>query len=216
MNLKLPVSDEESLISEAMSSASPLVHHGLARRLASRAGDIEGTVAIISEDGVYLAAREEAARLLQRVEALRPLATGLDRPPPAGHLWALCLRGGAAALRPLRLDRSRLTIRRQPSLAQEQFLDAFLRASAPAIRQALQEQGGGDVAIFLHDTGPGVIALPKLKELLRGHGFFYEADQLDVRPRPGHVWVWLSTWQEGGTTGLRQLPTAASVSAPAA
>jgi hypothetical protein len=218
VDLKISASEEEALIAEVMSKASGTVHHGLARRMAARSGDAQSTVAIISDDGVYLAARDEAARLLLRVDSLRPLAASLDGPPPPGHLWALCLRGATAALRPLRLDRSRLTIRRPASLVQEQFLDALLWATAPTIRHALAthaESGAPeeDIAIFLHDSGPGVIATRKLQDLLRGHGFFHEADQLDVRPRPGHVWVWLSSWQEGGTTGLRQLTVAAPAQA---
>src|SRR5262249_53763184 len=160
------------------------------RRMAARLGDETDTVAILSEDGVYLASRDEAARLLVRIEALRPLAPGLDRAPPSGHLWALCLRGALAALRPLRLDRSRLTIRRPPTLTQEQYLDALLLASAPAIRQALAVHwhasapaAAHELAVFLHDTGPGVIATRTLQELLRGHGYFHEADQLNARPR---------------------------------
>ena len=218
MELKISASEEEARIAAAMSNASPIVHHGLARRMATRGGDAASTVAIISEDGVYLAARDEAARLLLRVEALRPLAANLEAPPPPGHLWALCIQGKAAALRPLRLDRTQLTIRRPATLVQEQFLDAFLWASAPSIRHALTvHEGGGragaDLAVFLHDTGPGIIVRHKLQDLLRGHGFFHEADQLDAAPRPGHIWVWLSSWQEGGTTGLRQLVVAAPAAA---
>lgn len=215
----LPVHPDEqaALVDAAIADVSPVIHQALARRLAKDRDAARETLVVVSDAGVSVATRQDALRVLKGSQAMNAIANALLHPPTEGHVWLLYLkteRGTVPELRQMRIDTARLSIKRPPTLEQEQILEAFVLAAAPQIidqaseymqtnpTQPLEAAG---IAVYLHDTGPGIILTQKLREILISHGFFSDAEQLMQRAQPHHLWVWVSTWQGGGTAGLRQV-----------
>lgn len=199
----------------ALKEAAPLLYQALARRLSNPGVALADLVVLVVEDGIRLATRAECRAILQRSPAMASLCALLADPPSAGHAYVLCLtHGESPVVYQMPVERGQLTVKRPPTMAQEQLLDALVSTAAPQLLATLAEhlkQHPGyrknpvALAAFLHDTGPGIIPVERLRQILIGHGFHSDAQALERAPRPQHIWIWVSTWYEGGTAGLRQL-----------
>jgi hypothetical protein len=199
----------------ALKEAAPLLYQALARRLSTPSASLADLVVLVVEDGIRLATRGECRAILQRSPAMAPVCALLADPPLAEHAYVLCLtHGEAPVVYQMPIERAQLTVKRPPTVAQEQLLDALVSTAAPQILTTMAEhlkQHPGyrknpvALAAFLHDTGPGIIPVERLRQILMSHGFHSDAQALEQAPRPQHIWIWVSTWHEGGTAGLRQL-----------
>lgn len=215
----LAPSRPSDVVDAAVNAAYPLVSQAMAVRISKNPAALRDYVAVITDSGTSLGNRTDVQDVLREHAGLASLAEGLGAAPPKDCMWVLYLRadqGAAPTIRPLHLDRRRLSVKRPLTLEQEQLLDAFLQAATPNVLTAVEGYRKAHpkdelevLAVYLHDSGPGVIPLERLRQILTDHGFHSDAEALRTTAPAQHLWVWVSTWQSGGTAGLRQLSLAA-------
>src|SRR5579883_2104470 len=109
----VPDEPPEAALQRALDGLRPLLHRALAWRMATTRQDPRELVLVLRDGDLHFVPRADLSSHLP----------ALSVPPGHGHIWLLFVRSqdqGVGLLRQVPIDLSQLTVKRPPSLPQEQ------------------------------------------------------------------------------------------------